>query len=240
MQNPNDVNGAGSSTATDERGVPIANLQAEMTRKLADMDARMTERFEAIAQKLEAFSTEPEPPVSEPQNIDEREELRKISASPRRYVESMIQPLKEENERLKKEFEQTKIFAVKTKWERMEDVIARREGKKDWRELPADTQNGIVNIVKEKGWGNNPDSALDAYELFQARQALKNADDPDRIARINAGSTEGSGRVSGKTPVRTLARSSLEGLASTHPKDPDYKKNMQTLADVQNGRIRVE
>lgn len=238
MPNPNGV--TPTDSPTDDRGVPLQNLQAEMSRKLAEMEQKNAERWEAINAKLDAFSAEPEPPAPEPQTVDEREELRKISASPRRYVESMIQPLREENERLKKEFEQTKIFAVKTKWERMEDVIARKEGKKDWKELPAETQNGIINIVKEKGWVNNPDSALDAYELFQARQAIKNADDPERISRINAGSTEGSGRVSGKTPVKTLTRSYVEELASTHPKDPNYKKNMDTLGDIQSGRVKVE
>lgn len=239
MPNPNDVNGAGSSTATDDRGVPLQNLQAEMSRKLAEMEAKNAERWEAINAKLDAFSAEPDP-VIEPQTVDEREELRKISASPRRYVENMIQPLKEENEKLKKEVEQTKFLTVKTMWEKQETEIARREGKKDWQELPAEIQNGVIGIVKEKGWVNSPSSALDAYEIYQARQARKNADDPDRISRINAGTTEGSGRVSGKTPVRTLTRSAIEELASTHPKDENYKKNMATLADIQSGKIKVE
>jgi len=225
---------------TDERGIPLQNLQAEMSRKIADMEAKMAERLEAINSKLEAFSVEPEPLAPEPQTVDEREELRKISASPRRYVESMIQPLKEENERLKKEVEQTKILTVKGMWEKMEESIARLEGKRDWKELPNDLQNGVVNIVKEKGWVNNPSSALDAYEIYQARKARSDNSDPDRAARINAGTTEGSGRVSGKTPVRTLTRSAIEGLALTHPKDPDYRKNMATLSDIQSGRIKVE
>lgn len=230
----------GSESPTDDRGVPLANLQAEMSRKLADMEQKMADRFEAITQKLESFSTEPETPASEPQTVDEREELRKISASPRRYVESMIQPLKEENERLKKQVEQTNLLTVKGMWEKMEDSIARLEGKRDWKELPSEVQNGVVNIVKEKGWINNPSSALDAYEIYQARKQRTDASDPDRAARINAGTTEGSGRVSGKTPVRTLTRSAVESLASTHPKHQDYKKNMDTLGRIQSGEIRVE
>lgn len=229
-----------TESPTDDRGIPLKNLQAEMSRKLADMETKMAERLEAINSKLEAFSAEPEQPASEPQTVDEREELRKISASPRRYVESMIQPLREENERLKKDLEQTKILTVKGMWEKMEDSIARLEGKKDWKELPAEVQNGVIGIVKEKGWVNNPSSALDAYEIYQARKARADGSDPDRIARINAGTTEGSGRVSGKTPVRTLTRSSVEGLASTHPKDPDYKKNMETLSQIQSGKIKIE
>lgn len=224
----------------DSRGVPLQNLQAEMSRKLAEMEQKNAERWEALNAKLEAFSAEPEPSSSDPVTIDEREELRKISASPRRYVESMIQPLREENERLKKEMEQTRILTTKGMWEKMEEVIARKEGKQDWKELPADVQNGVIGIVKEKGWGNNPSSALDAYELYQARKQKAEGSDPDRIARINAGTTEGSGRVSGKTPVRTLTRSTVEELASTHPKDSNYKKNMATLADIQSGKIKIE
>lgn len=238
MPNPNDVNGAGSSTATDDRGIPLQNLQAEMSRKLAEMEAKNAERWEAINAKLESFSVEPEP-VIEP-TADEREELRKISAAPRRYVEEANRPLKEKIEKLEKDLEHTRTLTVKTMWEKQESEIARREGKKDWQELPAEVQNGVIGIVKEKGWVNNPSSALDAYEIYQARQARKNADDPDRISRINAGTTEGSGRVSGKTPVRTLTRSAIETLASTHPKDENYKKNMATLADIQSGKIKVE
>lgn len=238
MTDPNDVNGAGSSTATDDRGVPLKNLQAEMSRKLMEMEQKNAERWEAINQKLEALTAEPEPPASEPQAIDEREELRKISASPRRYVESMIQPLKEENEKLRKEIEQTKTLTVKGMWEKMEDSIARLEGKKDWKELPSETQNGIINIVKEKGWVNNPSSALDAYEIYRARKLKADSSDPDRIARINAGTTEGSGRTSGKTPVRTVSRSILE--TSVHPKDPAYKDHMKLLDDVQHGRVKIE
>lgn len=239
MPNPNDVNGGGSSTATDDRGVPLQNLQAEMTRKLAEMEARNAERWEAFNQKLDAMSAEPEP-VVEPQTVDEREELKKISASPRRYVEELIKPLREENEVLKQKLDKTEKLTVYGMWERQQDTIARMEGKKDWKELPAEFQNGIINVVKEKGWGGNPSSALDAYEIYQARQARKNADDPDRINRINAGTTEGSGRVSGKTPVKTITRSMIDSLSTTNPKDPNYKKNMETLNEVQSGRIKVE
>lgn len=240
MPNKDDVNGAGSSTAeTDARGVPLQNLQAEMTRKLADMETKMAERFEAISQKLEAFSTEPDP-VAETQTVDEREELRKISASPRRYVEDLIRPLKDENDALKQKLEKTEKLTVYGMWERQQDDIARREGKKDWSELPRETQEGIIGIVKEKGWINNPASARDAYELYQARKIMKDSSDPERIARIQAGTTEGSGRASGKTPVKTLSRSMIAELSSTHPQSPDYKKNMATLNELQSGRIAAE
>ena len=38
---------------TDERGIPLQNLQAEMSRKIADMEAKMAERLEAINSKLD-------------------------------------------------------------------------------------------------------------------------------------------------------------------------------------------
>jgi len=230
-----------SDSETDDRGIPIKNLQAELNRKLVEMEARTAERLEAITKQLESFSTEPEPDkVETATTYDQREELRKISANPRGYVEELIQPLKQENELLKKEVEQAKILTVRGLWEKQEEAIARMEGKKDWRELPSEVQKGVIDIVKEKGWGGNPNSATDAYELFKMREAKKNADDPDRAARIASSTTEGSGRVSGKTPVKTLARSSVEALASTHPKHPDYRKNMETLGRVQSGEIKVE
>lgn len=234
------VNGAASPT--DDRGVPLTNLQAEMSRKLADMEAKIAERFERFEQKFDsALSVEPDPAnVPEPQSIDEREELRKISASPRRYVEEMIKPLREENEILKKQLENTARLTTYEMWERQQDRIARQEGKKSWDELPSEDQNGIVNIVKEKGWGHNPASAMDAYEIYKARKIQKELSDPDRVNRINGSNTEGSGRVSGKTPTRTLTRSTISELASTHPKHPDYKKNMETLQKIQGGEIRVE
>lgn len=225
-------------SATDDRGVPLKNLQAEMSRKLAEMEERTAARLEAITSKLEAFSAEPEPARPEPQTVDEREELRKISASPRRYVDEMIRPLREKNEELQKELEVTRNLTVRGMWEKMEDSIARLEGKKDWRELPAEVQNGVINIVKEKGWAGNPASALDAYEIFQARRAKAEASDPDRLARINAGTTEGSGRASGKTPVKTVSRDRLSMVI--HPRDPGYKEHQKMLDDVQAGRIKVE
>lgn len=239
MPGPNDVNGADSSAAVDDRGVPLQNLQAEMSRKLEAMETKWAERLDSISQKLDSFSTEPEP-VADPQTINEREELTKISASPRRYVENIVQPLRDENKLLREKLEKNEKLTVYGLWEREQDRIARLEGKNDWDQLPAKDQADIVNIVKERNWVNDPARAKDAYEIFRARKITTEASDPDRLARISAGTTEGSGRVSGKTPVRTIARSSLEQLGSTHPKHPDYKKNMDTLDRVQRGEIKVE
>lgn len=241
MTQKGDVNGSDSSTEEDERGVPIKNLQAEMTRKIAEMDAKNAERFEALTQRLEALATPAEETHEvETITVDEREELKRISAAPRRYVDSFVQPIKEDNEKLRKEVEQTKLLFARTLWEKQEEKIARMEGKKEWSELPSEIQKGVIDIVKEKGWGNNPSSAVDAYELLKMRKAKEEAADPDRAARIAASTTEGSGRQSGKTAVRTISRSSLDSLTSTHPRHPDYRKNMETLGRVQSGEIKVE
>lgn len=231
-----------TESPTDERGVPLQNLQAEFSRKFQDLESKMSTSLDAINQKLEAFSVEPEPAPSDEStpSYDKREELQKISADPRRYVEQMIQPLKAENERLKKEVTDTRNLTVYEMWKKQEETIARLEGKTTWKELPDEIQNGVIAIVKEKGWGGNPALAMDAYEIYQARKARAERENPDRINRINASTTEGSGRFSGKTPVKTLSRSSLEELASTHPKHPEYKKNMETLQKVQSGQIKVE
>lgn len=230
-----------SDSETDDRGIPIKNLQAEMTRKIAEMDAKNAERFEALTQRLEALAAPAEEThETETMTVDEREELKRISAAPRRYVDSFVQPLKEENEKLRKEVEQTKVLITRSLWDKQEEKIARMEGKKEWSELTPELQKGVIDIVKEKGWGNNPSSAVDAYELLKMRKAKEEAADPDRAARIASSTTEGSGRTSGKTPVRTISRSSLDSLTSTHPKHSDYRKNMDTLSKVQSGEIKVE
>ena len=246
MTNKEDVNGSGSSTEgqddVDSRGVPLKNLQAEMTRKLEVMEQKMAERFDALASRFDTITTETIPDETPVQGspYDEREELRKISARPRGYVEDVVKPLKEENEEIKKELRETRVLVMKTMVDRAGDEIARREGKKRFEELPSDFQNKIVGIVKEKGWGMNPTSAIDAYDILKAREVAIRASEPERIERIEVSQTEGSGRVSGKTPVKTMTRSLLGEISSTRPDSPDYKKNMELLSQVQKGQIRVE
>lgn len=243
MSNQTDVKGSDSSTETDDRGVPIKNLQAEMARKLQEMEERTAQRMEAIVQKLDSLTTREEEIPAEKTDAagyDEREELRKISARPRGYVEDIVRPIKEENEALKKDLEKTRVLAFKNNLDRVGESIAQMEGKKQWSDLPNEFQNKIVGIIKEKGWGNNPNSAFDAYELLKAREIREKAKEPERIERIEVSQTEGAGRISGKTPVKTVTREMLSQLASTLPGSPDYKKNMGILSQVQTGAIRVE
>jgi len=235
MEQPTGVNG--TESPTDDRGVPLRNLQAEMSRKMQELDEKLTRNLEAIQQKLEAFQTEPEP-AEVPQGLpyDPREELTKISRDPRRYVDDSIKPLQERIDRTEKEKEALRTELVRLRWEQQEKVIAEAEGKKRWDDLPRDFQSSLISILKERNWVDNPSRAWDAYELLKAREAQKVREEPERLERIDLAQSEGSGRVSGKTPVRTLTREQLSVLAA----DPRNKENMKLLDQVQKGQIKVE
>lgn len=240
MTQPNGANGSGSPT--DEKLVPLENMRGEMNRKLQEMDEKMAQRMETLSKQLEALTTEPEPEPEPNGNggYDNKEELRRISTNVRGYLDEFAKPLREQNDKLMKQVEQSQKLLAHTLWEKQEERIARREGKESWDALPKEMQSGVIGIIKEKGWGSNPNAAMDAYDLYQVRVAKAAADDPDRAARINSSTTEGSGRPSGKATRQTLSRDELDRITSLHPTHADYKESRRTLDGVTSGRIRIE
>ena len=240
MPDKQGVTSADSSTDTDDRGIPIKNLQAEFSRKLEKQQEEINSKFEALAQKLDSLTTTDDDVAPEPMSVNEREELVKISAAPRRYVEQFVKPIEEKNTRLEKEVQETRKALLTARWERMEDRIARAEGKSDWNDLPKEMQEGIKKEIIGRGWQGNPDSAMDAYEIYRARQVNANASDPERRRRID-GQSEGNGRsTTGGNTTRTISREALGELSRTPPSHPDYKKNMETIDKVQRGQIKVD
>lgn len=242
MPNTNGVTNAENADPTDERGVPLKNLQEEFTRKLDKSTEEINAQIQAIMQKLDGLTanTPDATPANSGTAIDERQELVKISARPHGYVEDRIAPLKEKAEALEKELLEQRKAVLTSQWERMEDRIARQEGKKDWKELPEEMQKGIKQEILSRGWQNNPASAMDAYEIVKARTVNLNASDPDRMKRIGA-QGEGPGRHNASRSVlNTITSSMVNELASTPPSNPDYKKNMETIDRVQKGLIKIE
>lgn len=241
MPTQNGVTTTDAADQTDDRGVPLKNLQEEFSRKLEKQTEDMNARFEALAQKLDGMTRE-EPVVTTTPGpgINEREELVKISARPRGYVDDIVNPLKEKAEALEKELLEQRKAVLTSQWERMEDRIARLENKKDYKELPDDFTKQIRQEIINRGWQGNPASALDAYDIVKARRSNLDASDPDRLKRIN-GQGEGAGRPNaGRSNLQTMTRSMVGDLASTPPSNPDYKKNMETLDKVQKGFIKIE
>lgn len=227
-----------SPSAEEER---IKNLQSEFNRKLEKQTEEMAARFDALAQKLDGLTRED--PVVQPSGgsgINEREELVKISARPRGYVEDIVNPLKEKADALEKELEEQRKAVRTAQWERMEDRIARLENKKDYKELPEEFTKQIRQEIINRGWQGNPASALDAYDIVKARRNNLDTSDPERIRRINS-QGEGAGRSSvSRSSVQSMTNAMVTELASTSPSNPDYKKNMETLDKVQKGFIKVE
>lgn len=237
------VNNSGAADPVDDRGIPIKNLQEEFARKLDKVTEEINGKFEALTQKLDGLTRLEEPPPTPVSigTINEREELVKISARPRGYVDDLLNPLKEKADALEKEVLEQRKAVLTSQWERMEDRIARQEGKKDWKELPEQMQKDIRQEIISRGWQNNPAAAMDAYDLVKARDVNLHANDPDRLKRIHASQTEGSGRTSGqRSSVQSLPRSMVSELSRTPPSHPDYKKNMETLDKVQKGYITLE
>lgn len=242
MVQPNGVTDPASQTGaeTDDRGVPIKNLQAEFARKLEDIKGEVAQKFDALAQKLDSLTRVEEPePVTSTGSINEREELVKISARPRGYVEDVVKPYADKVAKLEQEAEALRKATLTSQWERMEDRIARAEGKKDWNELPDDFRKEVRQEIVNRGWAQSPAAAMDAYDIVRARKTNSNASDPDRRRRID-GQSEGSGQRTSVSSAQTLSRSMVSELSTTPPSHPDYKKNMETLDKVQKGQIRVE
>lgn len=240
MVDKNAVNDDSVNGDTDDRGVPLKNLQAEFDRKLEKVTETMTANFNALAQKLDGM-TRDDAPATVQVEPNEREELVKISAAPRRYVETMIQPLKDANERLQKEADELRKETLTAKWERMEDRIARAEGKKDWKELPEDMQKGIRQEIISRGWNSNPAAAMDAYDIYKARQLNTQNSDPDRINRIRNNQSEGGGRSTvTRGSSQTISRERMLEITAMAPSHPDYKSTRETLNKIQHNLIKVE
>lgn len=242
MVEKNGVTAPDPADLTDERNVPLKNLQAEFARKLEKVNEDINAKFEALAQKLDGMTAneQPSPPPTPGAGINEREELLKISARPRGYVDDIVNPLKEKAEALEKELLEQRKAVLTSQWERMEERIARQEGKKDWKELSDEMQKGIRQEIINRGWQGNPLSAMDAYDIVKARQTNLHASDPDRLNRIN-GQGEGAGRPNAnRSTTMTISRSMVSELSSTPPSHPDYKKNMETLDKVQKGFVKIE
>lgn len=236
MTEKNDVNVSDSQSG----GRSLDNLQAEFARKLEKQQEEINAKFEALAQKLDSMTVTDEEQQPDPVSVNEREELQKISAAPRRYVEQFVKPIEEKAARLEKEYQKTQSALLAAQWERMEDRIAMLEGKKDWKELSDEMQKGIMNEIRSRGWQGNPASAMDAYDIYKARHVNANASDPERRRRIE-GQSEGNGRtVTNTGNLRTISHDALTELSRTSPSSPDYKKNLETLDKVQKGQIKVE
>lgn len=240
MVEKNGVNDSDSQTDTDERGVPLKNLQAEFDRKLEKMNEQNNANYAALAQKIDGL-TRDDGPIPADVSPDKREELVRISADPHGYVAKFVKPLEEKAAAMERELQEQRKATSTAQWERMEDRIARAEGKKDWKELPEDMQKGIRQEIITRGWNTNPASAMDAYEIYKARQLNTQNSDPDRINRIRNNQSEGGGRSSvTRGSAQTVSRETLSEISRTAPSHPDYKKNMETLDRVQKGLVKVE
>lgn len=241
MVDKNGVNGTDAADQIDERGVPLKNLQEEFARKLEKQKEEIDAQFATLMQKLDGMTRDDPAPQFQPGvSVNERDELVKISARPRGYVEDIVNPLREKAEALEKELQEQRKAVSTAQWERMEDRIARAEGKKDYRELPEEMTKSIRQEIINRGWQGNPASAMDAYDIIKARRDNLTASDPDRIKRIN-GQGEGAGRSNAsRSSLQTISNAMVAELASSSPSNPDYKKNMETLDKVQKGLIKVE
>ena len=227
---------------TDERGIPLENLQAEFSRKLEELKGETNSKYDALMQKLDSLTVADEPPLEKTDaGYSPREELVKISADPRRYVEEKTKPLEEKAALLEKELLVQRKATLTAQWERMEDRIARSEKKGDWNEVPEEFRKEIHKEITSRGWQGNPASAMDAYEIVKARRTNVDHSDPDRLARIRASQTEGGGRGTGSTgSIRGISKEMLTEISRTPPSHPDYKKNMETLDKVQKGHVKIE
>lgn len=253
MASQNVVTSPSSQDGERKEGVPLENRVMEVLRKVDEMHQSVQtipELKERVDQLQSALSSVPDEtaPVSENTSHEDvfrpqqdRMDLEILSRSPRRYVESLIEPVKSEFQKSKEAQDLLTKELLRTQWWIVEESIARAEGKGTWEELDKSIQEGVEKKIREFGWETKPRKWFTAYREFRKDRELQSIQEKKREEAVSSSSTGGTGRYISETgPAQTITRQALYELSRTVPSNPDYKKNSEIIEKVATGQIKVE